>query len=68
MAELLYVAGSALLLGAYRAYDDPKPAQLRRSAQPSGSLADLAEGALLGVVVAVPLGIPLRDSRCAPGS
>jgi 4-amino-4-deoxy-L-arabinose transferase-like glycosyltransferase len=63
MAESLYVALVALLLlCAYRAYDDPKPARFVALGAAIG-LATLtrAEGALLGVVVAVPLGMLLRD-------
>ena len=63
MAESLYVALVAvLLLCAYRAYDDPKQARFVVLGAAIG-LATLtrAEGALLGVVVAVPLGFLLRD-------
>jgi hypothetical protein len=57
MAESLYVALVALvLLGAYRAYDDPKPARFVVLGIATG-LATLtrAEGILLGVVIVVPL-------------
>lgn len=68
MAESLYVALVTLvLLGAYRAYDDPKPARFVGLGIAIG-LATLtrAEGILLGVVVVVPLvvflrGLPTRD-------
>ena len=63
MAESLYVALVAvLLLCAYRAYDDPKPARFVALGAAIGLAAlTRAEGALLGVVVAVPLGFLLRD-------
>jgi hypothetical protein len=68
MAESLYVALVTLvLLGAYRAYDDPKPARFVALGIAIG-LATLtrAEGILLGVVVVVPLvaflrGLPTRE-------
>ena len=62
MAESLYVAlVAALLLSAYRAYDEPKPARFAVLGVLTG-LATLtrAEGALLGLVVAVPLVALLR--------
>jgi hypothetical protein len=63
MAESLYVALVALiLLGAYRAYDDPKLTRFVALGIAVG-LATLtrAEGLLLGVVVTVPLAFLLRD-------
>jgi hypothetical protein len=63
MAESLYVALVAIvLLGAYRAYDDPKPVRFVALGAAVG-LATLtrAEGLLLGVVVTLPLAFLLRD-------
>jgi 4-amino-4-deoxy-L-arabinose transferase-like glycosyltransferase len=62
MAESLYVAlAAAILLGAYRAYDDPKPLRFALLGVAIG-LATLtrAEGILLGILVTVPLGLFLR--------
>ncbi len=63
MADALYVALVTLtLICAYRAYDDPKPARFVALGAAIGvATLTRAEGALLGVVVAVPLGIVLRD-------
>ena len=61
MAESLYVAlVTVVLLAAYRAFDDPKPGRFAVLGAAIG-LATLtrAEGALLGVVVVVPLGFLL---------
>jgi 4-amino-4-deoxy-L-arabinose transferase-like glycosyltransferase len=62
MAESLYVALVTLvLICAYRAYDDPKPARFVALGAAIGfATLTRAEGALLGVVVAVPLGVLLR--------
>ena len=63
MAESLYVAlVVVVLLGAYRAYDDPKPVRFVALGVAVG-LATLtrAEGILLGIVVTVPLAFLLRD-------
>jgi 4-amino-4-deoxy-L-arabinose transferase-like glycosyltransferase len=62
MAESLYVALVTLvLICAYRAYDDPKPARFVALGAAIGvATLTRAEGALLGVVVAVPLGVMLR--------
>jgi 4-amino-4-deoxy-L-arabinose transferase-like glycosyltransferase len=62
MAESLYVAlATATLLGAYRAYDDPRPARFAALGGLIG-LATLtrAEGILLGIVIVVPLAVFLR--------
>jgi len=62
MAESLYVSLVAIiLLGAYRAHDDPKPARFVALGGAIG-LATLtrAEGLLLGIVVCVPLVLLLR--------
>ena len=62
MAESLYVAlAAAILLGAYRAYDDPTPLRFVALGAAIG-LATLtrAEGLLLGVVIVVPLGLLLH--------
>jgi 4-amino-4-deoxy-L-arabinose transferase-like glycosyltransferase len=63
MAESLYVAlAAAILLGAYRTYDDPKPARFVALGAVIG-LATLtrAEGLLLGILIVVPLGVLVRD-------
>jgi len=63
MAESLYVAlATTVLLLAYRAFDDPKPARFVALGAAIG-LATLtrAEGILLGIVIVVPLGFFLRD-------
>jgi 4-amino-4-deoxy-L-arabinose transferase-like glycosyltransferase len=63
MAESLYVGlVTLILLCAYRAYDDPKPARFVALGAAIG-LATLtrAEGILLGLVVVVPLGVWLRS-------
>jgi 4-amino-4-deoxy-L-arabinose transferase-like glycosyltransferase len=63
MAESLYVAlVTVVLLGAYRAYDDPKRARFVALGLAIG-LATLtrAEGLVLGIVVTIPLGMLLRD-------
>jgi Dolichyl-phosphate-mannose-protein mannosyltransferase len=63
MAESLYVALVAIILiGAYRAYDDPRPARFVVLGVAVG-LATLtrAEGLLLGIVVTIPLGWLMRD-------
>ena len=62
MAESLYVGlVTLILLGAYRAYDDPKPARFVALGAAVGfATLTRAEGILLGVVVAVPLGLFLR--------
>jgi hypothetical protein len=62
MAESLYVAlVTLLLLCAYRAYDTPTPARFATLGAVIG-LATLtrAEGILLGVLVAVPVGLAVR--------
>ncbi|MDP9331738.1 MAG: glycosyltransferase family 39 protein [Actinomycetota bacterium] len=63
MADSLYVALVTLvLICAYRGYDDPKPARFVALGAAIGvATLTRAEGALLGVVVAVPVGILLRD-------
>jgi 4-amino-4-deoxy-L-arabinose transferase-like glycosyltransferase len=63
MAESLYVALVTLvLLGAYRAFDEPKPMRFVVLGAAIG-LATLtrAEGVLLGVMVTIPLGFLLRN-------
>ncbi len=62
MAESLYVAlAAAILLAAYRAYDEPRPARFALLGLAIG-LATLtrAEGILLGIVITIPLGVFLR--------
>lgn len=62
MAESLYVLlAVAVLLTAYRAYDDPRPARFALFGLTIG-LATLtrAEGILLGIVITIPLGLFLR--------
>ncbi len=62
MAESLYVAiVTIVLLTAYRAYDDPKPLQFVALGAAIGfATLTRAEGALLGLLVAIPLGLFLR--------
>jgi len=63
MAESLYVLlVTGVLVLAYRAYDEPRPARFVALGVAIG-LATLtrAEGILLGIVVTVPLGLMLRD-------
>jgi 4-amino-4-deoxy-L-arabinose transferase-like glycosyltransferase len=62
MAESLYVAlAAAMLLGAYRAYDEPKLSRFVALGVVIG-LATLtrAEGLLLGIMIVVPLGVFVR--------
>jgi hypothetical protein len=63
MAESLYVALATLvLLLAYRAYDDPKPARFAALGVAIGfATLTRAEGILLGVVIVIPLGFFLRN-------
>jgi hypothetical protein len=63
MAESLYVAlVTAVLLLAYRAFDEPKPVRFVVLGAAIGLAAlTRAEGVLLGVVIVVPLGFFLRD-------
>jgi 4-amino-4-deoxy-L-arabinose transferase-like glycosyltransferase len=63
MAESLYVALVALLLlCVYRAYDDPKPARFAAVGAAIGfATLTRAEGALLGLVIVIPLAVLLRD-------
>ncbi len=62
MAESLYVAlVTAMLLLAYRAYDDPKPGRFVALGAVIGcATLTRAEGLLLGIVVTVPLVLLLR--------
>ncbi len=63
MAESLYVAlATTMLLLAYRAFDDPKPARFAALGVATGfATLTRAEGILLGIVIVVPLGFFLRD-------
>ena len=63
MAESLYVLlVTVVLLGAYRAYDDPKPARFVVLGLALGfATLTRAEGALLALVVVVPLAAFLRN-------
>jgi len=63
MAESLYVAlATIMLLLAYRAFDDPKPARFAALGVATGfATLTRAEGILLGIVIVVPLGFFLRD-------
>jgi hypothetical protein len=63
MAESLYVAlVTLLLLCAYRAYDDPRPARFVAIGAAIGfATLTRAEGALLGLLVVIPLAVLLRD-------
>ena len=63
MSESLYVMLVTLvLLCTYRAYDDPKPARFAVLGLAVGAATlTRAEGALLGAVLAIGLGVVLRD-------